>query len=394
MLYTFMNRDKELFEVEMENGLAIKLSNLREENKHLLPVFLKPHRDMGVSRKSFNEWWEGRRIPASRYGISKLNFTLNNMSLNKLAEKALGLSLSDQYWIRPSASVRWEEVNFFTNKFSEDIGKLLVEGNWNNGSLVSPDNTSDGVVKKKWKIINGKRCLLKGSSNIITQPQPYREVFASKVAQILFKTFDPSMVVPYWITVEDEKAGSRAYSVCENFITPDTEYVSFNQINAFYKKENKMSQFQFCRSFYGDKAFVLDLMLILDYIVLNEDRHYGNFGMIRSAITGEFLGPAPVFDTGSSLYYDSTRLNVESVESKPFHKSFSQQIKLVATSYYRGPIQEVKDNINHIFRTAFSGSPEGSERLTSMLNSVNKQLDSLLTNSVQSSGIRKSNFFK
>ncbi len=31
-------------------------------------------------------------------------------------------------------------------------------------SLVSPDNTSDGQLMKKWKIADGKRILMKGSS--------------------------------------------------------------------------------------------------------------------------------------------------------------------------------------------------------------------------------------
>ena len=33
----------------------------------------------------------------------------------------------------------------------------------------SPDSTSDGNLKKRWKILDGKRCLIKGGSNPFRQ---------------------------------------------------------------------------------------------------------------------------------------------------------------------------------------------------------------------------------
>lgn len=45
-------------------------------------------------------------------------------------------------------------------------------------------------------------------------------------------------------------------------------------------------------------------MLVLDYIIANEDRHFNNFGALRNAETLEWLGMAPIYDSGSSLGYD------------------------------------------------------------------------------------------
>ena len=42
-------------------------------------------------------------------------------------------------------------------------------------------------------------------------------------------------------------------------------------------------------------------MFILDYIMLNEDRHLNNFGIIRDVQTLNWIGTAPIFDTGESL---------------------------------------------------------------------------------------------
>lgn len=48
----------------------------------------------------------------------------------------------------------------------------------------------------------------------------------------------------------------------------------------------------------------VDQMIVLDYLIANEDRHQNNFGLLRSADTLEWLGAAPIFDSGSSLGYD------------------------------------------------------------------------------------------
>jgi len=377
--YVLMNKTAELCDVEMEDGLAMKLSNVRVENEHLLPLGLRPPARMGISKKAFNDWWRARRIPASRDGINDLLQVLQGLSLDSLAEKSLALSLSDQYWIRPTADITWESINFFTNEFSEDIGKLLVQNDWTGGSVVSPDNTSDGVLRKRWKIVDGVRCLLKGGSGPPWFAQPYREVFASRIANLLFSPYaDASTyVVPYILYIVEDAVFSR----CPNFITADTEYVSFNQFHssAYHKKPNQISYYQQCKEIFGEFGHCLDLLLILDYIVLNEDRHYGNFGMIRDANTGQLLRPAPVFDTGSSLFFDSMVMNLGRIECKPFRKKFAEQIKLVDVSLYRDGVALVKDNYGSVFAEVFESSYEDEKRKERLQEIIGSQIDNLLT---------------
>jgi len=383
MIYTFMSKNTELFDVKMIEGQAEKLLNHRKENQHLLPVYLLPQRQMGVSRASFQNWWSGRRIPASRDGVKELIWHLIDKNhilsgLDELSEKALGLSLSDQYWIRPNESVRWDDVNFFQNDFSEDIGKLLITGMWRGGDISSPDNTSDGMLKKKWKIIDGTRYLIKGSYSVvgIPQPQPFREVYASKIAEILMGC---GFAVPYSLYFEERKDGELLiFSKCPNFVTTDTEYVSFNQINASNKKPNNISEFDFFKQFYGLHSDILDLIIILDYIVLNEDRHYGNFGLLRDVNTGEFLRPAPVFDSGSSLFFDSTRVNSRTVNAKPFRVDFEKQIQLVNVKKYADRIDLVKQQYLTIFNETFANSPEPAERKEKLAMAVKEQIHKLL----------------
>ena len=83
---------------------------------------------------------------------------------------------------------------------------------------------------------------------------------------------------------------------------------------------------------YGTSTPFLDRMLVLDYIIANEDRHFNNFGALRNAETLEWLGMAPIYDSGSSLGYDKMPGQMRSekdVVCKPFKNHHAEQLKLV-----------------------------------------------------------------
>ena len=172
-----------------------------------------------VDRAAFNHWWTDRSIPASRSGVREALETLEIADTKMLLVRCFGLSLSDQYWIKPeNAAMTWEQINFFDNDFSDDMGDVLFGSPKKEPEFdfSSPDNTSDGCLKKRWKIINGKRCLIKGGSNPFRQ-QPFNEVIASEVMKRLGVNHIPYKVV--W-------SEGAPYSICEDFITKDTELVS------------------------------------------------------------------------------------------------------------------------------------------------------------------------
>jgi hypothetical protein len=76
----------------------------------------------------------------------------------------------------------------------------------------------------------------------------------------------------------------------------------------------------------------LDKMLAADYLIANYDRHYNNFGAVRNADTLEWLGPAPLFDNGSSLWCNQAAAAIrggERAKSQPFFAAREEQIKLV-----------------------------------------------------------------
>ena len=43
-------------------------------------------------------------------------------------------------------------------------------------------------------------------------------------------------------------------------------------------------------------------MLVLDALICNTDRHFGNFGFLIDNKTNKIVAPAPLFDHGNSLF--------------------------------------------------------------------------------------------
>ncbi|MDR1001590.1 MAG: excisionase [Clostridiales bacterium] len=324
MQYTLMHKNVPVVDMEVdETGFIAKLSKVHDE-RHL-PVGVQIF-STGVDRKALNDWWLGRSIPASRVGLSQALLSMGVASSVLLIEKCFGLSLSDQYWVRPDEDITWESVNFFTNKFSTDVGEILFGRDPNDPariSLFSPDNTSDGWLRKKWIIAGSKRFLMKGGSGVFHQ-EPFNEVIASLLMTRLGVNH-----VDYTLTFDGEKP----FSLCENFVTPTTELVPAYRVIESIKKSNQDSYLTHllrCCEHFGiaNAQGSIDWMLTLDYIISNEDRHYNNFGFIRNAETLEWQGFAPIFDSGSSLWHNTARVGTV-VDSKPFKGKHEEQIKLV-----------------------------------------------------------------
>lgn len=320
-------------ELDDSTGLIKKIVKLYEP-KHL-PVGVKIKKDI-VDKAALNEWWTDRAIPSSRTRIKEAMETLNISNTTVLLTKCYGLNLSDQYWICPKEensleeNITWDEINFFDNPFSEDIGEVLLGINSKSSDFDfnSPDNTTDGNLIKRWKVINGKRCLIKGGANPFKQ-QTFNEVIATKIMERLEISH-----IPYTIMWE----GDEPYSVCEDLVTADIELIPAWRIWQTKKKPNSVSVYQHflnCCEDLGIKDVVpfLDRMIVIDYIIANEDRHFNNFGALRNAETLEWIGMAPIYDSGTSFGYDknSTQIYMErDVVCKPFKNSHKEQLKLVS----------------------------------------------------------------
>ena len=316
--FVLMNKNTPVlaFEYDFEAHIATRIT--RVDNPEFAPMGMADqHGD--ISRKELNYWWRHRAIPASRAQIGRLLDNLRLESTLELAEKSFGLSLSDRYWINDEADPkRWEDVNFFDNEFSDDLGFLTL-GQDSGGSsptpldygsinLSSPNSTLGGDLLKKWKIVDGRRVLLKAGVGAFNQ-EPYNEVAATELHQRLM---EPDEFTPYRL-FEDAR---RVYCACDNLLGPDEELVSAWDVIRNVKQPNNLSDMRFLVKRYVDlglsEDYVLEQlakMFACDFVLANRDRHYRNFGIVRNVETLEVTRIAPVFDTGSCLWSNAELLD-------------------------------------------------------------------------------------
>ena len=327
MNYTLMHKNIPVVDIEInESAVAIiDIGVIHDEAR--VPHGVQSMKG-GIDLGELNDWLKSRSIPASRAGIRDLYARLGRESTDYLILKCYALSLSDHYWLRPiESALNWSDINFFENDFSRDVGEMLFgrePADRKRLNLMSPDNTSDGWLKKKWIIIDGKRILAKGGSDPWRQ-EPYNEVIASAIMRRLGIKH-----VPYTLTFDD----NEPLCVCDNFLSVETELISAWKVFHSQIMNDADSEFTHFLRCCDSLAIVdirtdIDKMLTLDYIIANEDRHFNNFGFIRNADTLEWVGFAPIFDCGTSLWHNSLDIGGKR-KCQPFYQNHEEQFKLIA----------------------------------------------------------------
>lgn len=154
--------------------------------------------------------------------------------------------------------------------------------------------------------MDGQRVLVKTSSAPFHQ-EPCNEVIASLISERLGLNH-----VTYHLLEEN----GEQCCYCEDFVSRDLDLVSAAQIIKSGKRPNDQSEYEFfisvCEQFgMTDIRTEMEKMLVLDYLIVNSDRHLNNFGLLRDARTLAWLGMAPIFDCGNSLWFDKTLSGIQ-----------------------------------------------------------------------------------
>lgn len=295
-----MNKNKEVLVAEYNEILKVFTDIYEVKNIDYAPLIIFNSYSKGKNiTPILTDWFKGRGIPSWRDDLDLLLVKLNVTSPNELLDKAFGLSLSDQYWVKPTTSnIEHKDINFFEHDFEDSEFTNATFGTELNSStkisLISPNNTTDGRLKKTWKLENNKRYLLKGAyKNEVMQP--FNEVLASMICDRL--GFDH---VTYTLEIVNDKVVSK----CECFIDVNKELIPAYQIlSDQVAKENAYEEYISILEAEGlnNVREKLENMFILDYLLLNEDRHLNNFGIIRDVNTLKWVDLAPIFDNGQSL---------------------------------------------------------------------------------------------
>lgn len=295
MNYVLKQFDLPLLKFAVEEDLAspvLKVLWVNEAHKNLLPLDLKPEAG------SLSRWIRHRTIPKNRAYVhallAKCGLNLNRpMSIIAVCK---GLSLNDSYWIvEEGFEGSFDKYNLYENRFSQILGLVAFTGygSSNRTSLESsPEFTTNGMLPKCWRRVNGKVLLYKGGTSGAsnTGNEPYSEYYAAQVAQAM--GID---AIGYGLS----KWKGVLCSTCELFTSKDYAYMPIGHI---VTGGGFAAVFDYYQQL--GEAFVQAFrdMLVFDAVVCNTDRHFGNFGLMIDNATNTIARPAPLFDHGNSLF--------------------------------------------------------------------------------------------
>ena len=265
---------------------------VNEDKKALLPL------DMTIDGESVSRWLKHRTIPKNRAYVHSflskcglnLNRPMNIISLSK------GLSLNDCCWVTEEGfKGNFSEYNLYDNRFSRILGLIAFTGYGSSvrTSLAScPEFTTNGMLPKCWRRENGIIKLYKGGTSGAsnTGNEPYSEFYAAQIADVLGIS-----AVPYGLS----KWQGELCSTCELFTSKD---YSFMPVGRLVTKGGMKAVHEYYESLGKDFVSALDDMLLLDAVICNVDRHFGNFGFMVDNHTNKITAPAPLFDHGNSLF--------------------------------------------------------------------------------------------
>ena len=310
MVYFLMHENAKLalFDYESRRIDAVVINN---HAKNLLP-FLK--RSSKSLEYRLADWILNRGIPVTRQGIQKDLSALKEKSVVDYMISNLGLSLTDHYWICPKDSgYCWENVNLYENNFTYTYSLDLKDDLKSIAGKTSfvPSASLKGDLRKKWIIDkDGVRRLVKGNSNH-TCRQSLCEVLAAEI----HKRQGQFAYTPYRLIQISSDGQEIIGCDCPNFTDIHTEFISAIDIVNSIKKSNASNYYEeyieYCGQHGMDRDSLRDFMeyqILTDFVITNTDRHLNNFGVIRDSKTLRFLKPAPIFDSGNGMFYNTGRI--------------------------------------------------------------------------------------
>lgn len=291
--------------VDSLEGQSCNISRVNEQYRQLLPIGLT------LTNEGLMSWIRSRVIPKNREFVDSF-LAKNGLSHNNtkgIIDICKGLSLNDSYWIvGDDFDGKFKEYNLYNNDFVKALSLIAYTGYGSSrarGFTSSPEFTTNGNLRKGWRRLNDVVQLYKGGTSGAANAgnEPYSEYFASQIAEqmgIKHVTYGLSM----W--------KRSLCSTCALFSDIDHSYVPMYR---FIKKPTLRGTAEFLKGISEDCYNEYIDMLIFDSLIYNEDRHYGNFGLLVDNESNKPYAFAPLFDHGISLFNQGMPVDFENLNN-------------------------------------------------------------------------------
>ena len=364
VLLTFSLEEKGL------EGLTAEIQYINENKRSLFPV------NLAVTNEGIIKWLAKRVIPKNRAFVDEIlkGFGLSVNDTKGIIDICLGLSLTDSYWVTPvEFEGKYSEYNLFENPFSEALSLVAYTGvgRADKAFSTSPEFTTKGMLRKAWRHIEGDGIYLykggtEGAAN--AGNEPYSEYYACQIAKTMgLKCVEYDL--ENWKGILASKCA--LFTDINTSFVPISDLMTGNTLKAALNCYKKLG-----KDYYDDVCS----MLVFDAVIYNEDRHFGNFGLLRENRSGQFIGTAPIFDNGLSLFNFAMPDDLKDLDTyaktrtTPYRISFEDVCRAIMSSKQKNQLRKL---VKFTFtRHPLINLPE--DRLQAIENHIQKRTRELL----------------
>ena len=262
---------------------------------------------------NFNYWCASRVLTLDRVYAKEI---LNSLGLKQAVtdrdRAAIALSyrcvcLTDVFWVREKGeTLRYADIDLYHHSLSDAFVDVSLFGHQltaQNRELMDPldpvgDVSTAGVAPKAWVRREDGFWLLKDGSR--------KEVRAELLASQIARCFEVSQV-----TYEPEVFRGETVSACRMITSPETSIAPAEHIEIYaLNHDTTLRQLVEKRDPVG-----YHMMNIIDYLIGNNDRHWGNWGFLVDNRTHRLgrLHPLMDFNRAFTAYDDLEGVRCQTV---------------------------------------------------------------------------------
>ena len=302
--YTIMHKDRRVASVREDGTCTIYAPSFMPYSLYLEQAG-QGDLDMRLNNlNNFYFWCASRVLTLDRKYAKEI---LNSIGARQAAtdrERAMitisyhGLSLTDVYWIRQDReNIRFPEISLFRHSLSGAFADVSLTGKAltvQNAELLSPNDAAgdigtSGAAPKAWIRENGTFYLLKNGEE--------RDVQAELLASRIARCFRVKSVC-YESSFFEGKLVSKS-----RIITSEDEGIVPVEAVEVYCANHDLDIEEYVLRKDG---YSFHMMNLIDYLVGNTDRHWGNWGFCVDNGTNRLAGLHPLMDFNKSfLAYDT-----------------------------------------------------------------------------------------
>lgn len=256
-------------------------------------------RSMVVARKNqeaLQSWFSTRTLLLIRANAKWIYNVLNIDQVDSLLQRmrisfvCRSVSVLDKYWVKLDGdNATWDRIDVTRNHLNEVIAQIALHGKslTLQGSLTTPELTTDGTYAKAWRRHE--------DGNLWLYKLGHNGNMESKIEVMCSHLLDKMNVrhVEYLSGEDDGKYVCMCKSMAEDdkSILPAMEFISYCRANGMDPDKEALRI----------DADGMYKMYIVDYLISNRDRHSRNWGFYYNPYTMDILCTHPLFDHNNAF---------------------------------------------------------------------------------------------